>query len=51
MRTFDDTFSGQRIYPGKVRHPAKVEESVRGDGMLVSRNAYASKRWNEISMR
>ena len=24
MRTYDDTFSGQKIYPGKVRLPPSV---------------------------
>ena len=29
MRTYDDTFSGEKIYPGKVRHQHSVESELQ----------------------
>jgi len=31
MRTYDDTFSGQKIYPGKVRHRHHERPGTRWD--------------------
>jgi ribosomal protein L24E len=31
MRTYDDTFSGEKIYPGKVRFPKFCGDQVAKD--------------------
>jgi hypothetical protein len=31
MRTYDDTFSGEKIYPGKVRFPDSCHDDVAKD--------------------
>lgn len=38
MRTYDDTFSGQKIYPGKVCQCLSIEEVVGMEG--------AGRGWN-----
>lgn len=36
MRTYDDTFSGQKIYPGKVRHLQRVRRASEGTVALAA---------------
>ncbi|OAR02840.1 hypothetical protein LLEC1_07418 [Akanthomyces lecanii] len=39
MRTYDDTFSGQRIYPGKVRpSPSPPPVAMRYPGAAIERS-------------
>ena len=42
MRTYDDTFSGQKIYPGKVR----TTEGAHAD--VLDHSDYLRKRTNAI---
>ena len=45
MRTYDDTFSGQRIYPGKVRFSSPIAAILSMGIFGAARGELKQERW------